>query len=237
MGDEAKAGSAGSALTAPPSDGAGSANTNGAAGAQVPAGGAASADDQKQQTGAAAGAEASDKTTSEGQQTDATEGGKPKGDEPATEIEFKLPDGVEADAELFGKFKPLAKDLGLKSEGAQKLVDLFVEGQKRWAEQAVDQWTQQDKAWTDTLRTDKELGGADAQAKLNVARKAIQRFGGDELRKALDDLGIGNHPALVRFAYRVGQQISEDSIAGARGTGGVQPKQLGDLFDKSLPPA
>jgi hypothetical protein len=41
------------------------------------------------------------------------------------EVEFKVPEGVKPDDALIAQFKPIAKELGLKSEGAQKLVDLY----------------------------------------------------------------------------------------------------------------
>jgi hypothetical protein len=47
------------------------------------------------------------------------------------DVEFKLPDGVKPDDKLVAAFKPLAKELGLKGEGAQKLVDLYASTMKR----------------------------------------------------------------------------------------------------------
>lgn len=73
-------------------------------------------------------------------------------------------------------------------------------------------------------KPDPVFGGKDKDAVLTVAAKALDRFGGDKLypgakadgtpgtfRDFLKSTGLGNHPAMVRFAYQAGALISEDT--------------------------
>ena len=44
---------------------------------------------------------------------------------------------------------------------------------------------------------------------LAIARKAID-LGPPELKELLNSSGLGNHPEVVKLAYKVGKAISED---------------------------
>jgi hypothetical protein len=138
------------------------------------------------------------------------------------ELELKFADGVQVDKAFLDGFKPLAKDLGLDSPKAQKFADFLVGYQKSAGEQqakaqtaAVEQLKQK---YTDAAKADKEYGGANFDASVALARKALVRFGTPELQKALADHGMENHPELIRWAVRVGKAIAEDSVAGTQTT-------------------
>lgn len=133
----------------------------------------------------------------------------------AAEIEIKVPEGVEVDQGLLDAFKPLAKEMKLDSAGAQKIVDLHLNAVKSANEKAEAAWADQKKVWRDTAAADKEIGGQKFTENVKLARTAIDKFGGPGLKQALNDLGIGNHPEIIRFAYRIGRAISEDSVTGS----------------------
>lgn len=142
------------------------------------------------------------------------------------DVAVKLPDGVQADDVLLGKFIPLAKELGLKSEGAQKLADLFIEAQKGWTERANAEGDKLRKGWVDELKSDKDFGGANFDANAQSARKAVMKYATKEERAWLDETGLGDAPQLVRMMARIGKAIAEDSIAGATaGNGAVTAAQ------------
>jgi hypothetical protein len=137
--------------------------------------------------------------------TDAVRTAEPK-DVP---LELKLPEGFEPGAGL-DEFKGLAKELGLKPEAAQKLVDFQ-------AKQALAEREQMEKlhaGWLQSMKADKEFGGVQFDANAQLARKAMLKFATPELRTFLNESGLGDHPELVRLMYRVGKAIGEDSIAG-----------------------
>jgi hypothetical protein len=148
-------------------------------------------------------------------ETTTTEAKEPDSTAQAGEIEITVPEGVELDKGLLDKFKPIAKELKLDSKGAQKFVDLYTQAISESNTQAEAAWNDQKQAWRDSAMKDPEFGGPKFKENVAVALKAIDKFGGPELRKAFNELGIGNHPEIIRFAYRAGKAISEDSIVHA----------------------
>lgn len=145
------------------------------------------------------------------------------------DIELKLPEGVTPDDALITKFKPLAKELGLDSAKAQKLVELYAGSMQASVEKTNAAWSEQQTKWATEVKSDKELGGAQFEATKTEVRKFFNAFDKDgSIRKEIAALGIGNHPALVRLAARAAKSIGEDSVAGrsASGTGEQSGQEL-----------
>jgi hypothetical protein len=164
------------------------------------------------------------KPNAEGQPTQVvkTEGDKVEGqtkvdvDQPI-DVELKLPEGIELDQASLDNFKALVNDKALTpAQRAQKVVDLAV---KREADR-LEMHTQRVAAWADEVKADKDLGGDKLEETLSVARKAID-LGTPELKEFLNTSGLGNHPAVVRWAYAVGKALSEDHFV--PGNGGNPP--------------
>ncbi len=57
--------------------------------------------------------------------------------------------------------------------------------------------------------------GEDLAANLDLARKAAGAFASPELLRALDDSGLGDHPALIRVAAEVGRLLEGAAPAGS----------------------
>lgn len=125
-------------------------------------------------------------------------------------IEVKLPEGVEVAAELIEAVKGAAKD----GETAQKLVDTLVATQKAAAEKVDAAWEQQKTKWVESIKGDKEIGGANLKTSAVEAEKAARQFGTEAFRSFLLETGFNHHPEVMRFLARVGKAIKEDSIAG-----------------------
>ena len=176
-----------------------------------------SAQDQQAQDGAAADKAAGD------------QGGDEAGDKPAEgapeKYEFKAPEGQEFDAEIIGSFSEIAKELNLTQEAAQKLLDTMG---PRIAERQMGQLEAIRNDWAQASQTDKEFGGDKLQENLAVAKKALDSFGTPELRALLNESGLGNNPEVIRFMYRAGKSISEDTYVGNSTGAGVkgQPKDF-----------
>lgn len=130
-----------------------------------------------------------------------------KADEPIA-YDFKMPEGVELDVAAADEFKGIAAELKLPAESAQKVVDLYAKLQAKQAESFANQV----QAWGDEVKADKEIGGDKLAENLAVAKKAVDAFGGDEIRSLLDSTGMGNHPAVVRMMVKIGKAISEDGF-------------------------
>jgi hypothetical protein len=126
----------------------------------------------------------------------------------------------------FKDFVGLAKESGLKSEGAQKFVDLADKQVSTAVKAAVEardaaaktELETEHKRWAEELAADKDLAGVNAPAvKANIAR-AMTQFGDAELRALFDKTQLGNHRAFVRFVNAVGKALGEDKL-GPNGNG------------------
>lgn len=122
--------------------------------------------------------------------------------------EFTPQEGQELDANALAVFEPIAKELGLSQEQAQKLVDIYPQIQQQQAEA----WSKQVADWGEQVKADKEIGGDKFNASVGAAQRALDQFGNPELREYLNASGLGNHPALVRFCAKVGKAMAEDSF-------------------------
>ena len=105
-----------------------------------------------------------------------------------------------------GEGKPIAQELGLNQDQAQKFVSMYAEkvnaDQKAWADQVA--------SWADESRNDTEFGGAKFDENLGTAIKAVQAFGSPKMLDLLNTTGLGNHPEMLRFCLRVGAALGED---------------------------
>ena len=140
-----------------------------------------------------------------------------------------LPEGVEPDTVLQKSFAPVAKELNLTQDQAQKLVTLQSEHVLALQKQADEQYAQTQKQWVDELKSDKELGGDKFDASLEVAKRPITKFGDDAFRSVLEESGLGNNPAVFKFMHKLGVAMGEDS-AGMPSGGGSQDKSAADLL-------
>lgn len=161
--------------------------------------------------------------------------GADKGDEPALtgapegdyDLTGFLPEGTKLDADALAKMTPTAKALNLSNAGLAKIA---VEGLPIVTKQVTDgiigEVVAQRAAWdTDTraaisggknaagedVQRDAVYGGKSYDDVLATSAKALDRFGGADFRDFLKSTGLGNHPAMVRFAYQAGSAISEDT--------------------------
>ena len=158
------------------------------------------------------------------------EAGKSKEDGVPDEYkDFNLPDGVELDQVTMDKFKPLAKELELTQDQAQKLVDFYNDGAKASADESQTYYSELMTEWQETVRNDKELGGKNFDESLSAARRALDAFATPELYEVFDATGMGNHPEVVRVFARIGKAVKDDMIrVGNASTTG--PKDPADVL-------
>jgi hypothetical protein len=138
--------------------------------------------------------------------------------------DFELPEGVELDSEALEAFTPIAKELNLSQEQAQKLVSLYADQIGKVAGANSEAFTALVDGWRNETKADKEIGGADYLEKAAVALTAIDKFGTPALKQVLNDYGFGNHPELLRFCYRVGKELQESKFVQERGESGGSEK-------------
>ena len=165
--------------------------------------------DTEQQTKSVQEQQVSDETSveSETSETDA-----PQGAPDQYEFNDTVADAPEVlDPEVLTAFGEVAKDLNLPQEDAQKVLDkvapVIQERQAKELERVQAEWANESKS-------DSEFGGEALSDNIGVAKTALDTFGTDALKSLLQETGFGNHPEIIRFMYRAGKAISEDSYVG-----------------------
>lgn len=157
----------------------------------------------------------------------------------------KAPEGFDAlDEEGLAAATPLLQKMGVKTnEEAQEVIDLFASDiapkmLSRAAEQTQAQVQQAvndvKKGWADATRADPDVGGANFKSNMALAAKAVDKFGGPELRQVFDETGIGFHPALVKAFVNIGRQLAESDFhlpdASAQEKTSMADRMYGDRY-------
>lgn len=146
--------------------------------------------------------------TQDGNKTDGDAGKDDNGDQTPAEYTLTPPEGVELDGVAVTEFTSIAKELKLSTADAQRVADVAIKMAQRQAEETAKTV----KEWADQCRADKEIGGENLDANVAIAQKAIDTFGTPALKAILSQSGWGNHPEFVRFAYKAGKAISDDTF-------------------------
>jgi len=155
----------------------------------------------------------------------------PEGAPENYEFNAKVADAPdELDPEVLTAFGDVAKELNLPQEAAQKVLDKVAPViQARQAKAAEDVKLD----WANQSQSDKEFGGESLNNNLEIAKQSLNAFGTDSLKSLLQETGLGNHPEVIRFMYRAGKAISEDSYVGnsegANPTGSRIPKDFNGI--------
>ena len=147
--------------------------------------------------------------------------------------EITAPEGMDVDKAAMDVFTPIAKELGLTNEKAQKFADVYANIRLNEAKVQQDAFDSQQDGFIEAAKTDKEFGGVNFDKNIASANSVLTKFGGDALIEVLDSAGLANHPDVIRCFYRMSKAISEDTfVSGAKNT---TPKGLAEtIFDKSL---
>ena len=136
----------------------------------------------------------------------------PEGAPEKYEFNDKVADAPEVlDPNVLTAFGEVAKELDLPQEAAQKVLDKVAPViQARQAEQVEKARVE----WAEDSKSDEEFGGETFNANIEVAKTALNAFGTEPFKQLLSESGLGNHPEVIRFMYRAGKAISEDSYVG-----------------------
>ncbi|HDX4554249.1 TPA: peptidase [Citrobacter freundii] len=204
-------------------------------------GGAAPAPSESSAPAADAPAPAADPAKTEGDKPQpGTEGDKPQEDKPADgkktadkpddkeqkqegapeKYEFKPAEGQELDTAALEQFEPIARELNLTNEQAQKMVDLYsTKIMPMVQKQQAESWQKTTEQWAADVKADKEIGGDKLTSNLSAAQRALAQFGTPVLKEYLEGTGLGNHPELVKAFVKVGKAMSEDGMVTGKESG------------------
>ena len=161
----------------------------------------------------------------EGDDDENSEDGKDDADKddkgaPEKYEDFKLPEGMEKDAALLEQALPVFTELNLTQDQAQKLIDLQTKHITEAAAAQQRAWDKTFEGWEASTKADAEIGGKDFDANVGVAKTAVKTFANEEFKEMLNSTGIGSHPEMVRFLFKVGKAISNDQVLQGEATGG-----------------
>lgn len=127
---------------------------------------------------------------------------------------FDLPEEVKVDDALLTDFTDYAREHDLSQEEAQALVDLHLKAADKFETRIQEQWDEKKAEWREQTKADKELQGEDGTVDeaLALSKKAVEKLGGEELMEVFDLTGTGEHPAVIKAFYKLGQYIKDDEF-------------------------
>lgn len=169
---------------------------------------------------------------------------------------LNLPEGMDADPVAFEAAKGIGAKLGLSQAGmdlvvkeyAEQVMPKLAESVSKQVFEGINNDIAQRQQSMIAASTTMIQGGKDADGKpiapdpafggkpmkdvMSTAAKAIDRFGGTDLRAFFDETGMGNDPRVVKAWYQIGSLISEDTDFGDGGGSApnTKPKTLGELY-------
>ncbi len=138
--------------------------------------------------------------------------------------DFKLPDGALLVAKDLEEVSAFAKANNLTQEQAQSYLERQNAAVKGYHDRVESAWVAQEANWLKEIESDKEVGGVEFKKNIELAHRALSKFGGPEFLKELNDTRLGNHPGLVRTFVRIAKEIGEDTFVPAGNqSGGEKP--------------
>src|SRR3546814_1873202 len=132
---------------------------------------------------------------------------------------------MELDQAALDRFSPKFKELGLSQDKAQALVSLYAEHiqalgegageafDKAYAERKQAETAEQSEQWLDAVKADKEIGGDKFDGVKSRVIEAVGAVATPEAKQAFDELGWGNHPALIRLVNPLIEYTPQRSAA------------------------
>lgn len=130
---------------------------------------------------------------------------------------LKLPEGFSTDDKVLGSFTALLADTKMSGqERAQALLDMHTSALQAAAEMPSKAWNEVTMNWHKEIAQDRTIGTGDlknplkADVKTAIA-KVLDKYGGEDLRSALDITGAGHNPAMIRFVNKIAPLLVETS--------------------------
>lgn len=123
--------------------------------------------------------------------------------------EFKAPEGMELDSAMIALFEPVAKDLKLTNDQAQKLADVYAQRMKDLQEAQSQQLAAERQA--EVAETTRALGSR-FKEEMALAAKARDYFFSPETVARIEKSGLGNNLGFIRDCIKIGKLLKEDTL-------------------------
>jgi hypothetical protein len=156
----------------------------------------------------------STKASEEPAKVEVTKAEEEKTDVTDTEIEYKLSlgDGSYLDDSFVQEVTNFAKENKLTPEAAQKMLSTQEATLAKIILKAEEAEEAMIENWKQEVISDPKIGGANLVATAEAARRAIAKFGSEEVTKMLNETGYGNNPHVVKFLSNIGKAMDNDSL-------------------------
>ena len=150
---------------------------------------------------------------------------------PSDSAQYKLAEDVQGEAGEW--FRDIASKAKLTQEQAKLVSDSYIELERAFAAKQNETRASLQKEWISNLQS--EFGSAFNQ-QVEVAKRAVSTFGGDELKQILNESGLGSHPTVVKMFAKIGRNLLEDRLVKADhgATFGVTPDEARKMIDSKL---
>lgn len=151
---------------------------------------------------------------------------------PDTYAAPEMPEGVVWDQALADALAPELKAAGITQETYNALATKLAAHQTAAITQ---QWADIQTGWTESITKDAELN-ANGGALKNAAVAGFAKFGTPAAKEAMNQLGWGNHPELVRLIGKLSlaANVTEDKGTDSAASGGGDRSST-PMYDTSKP--
>jgi len=133
--------------------------------------------------------------------------------------DLKMPEGVSPDTKILEGFEPLAREMGLSNENAQKFVDLYAKHVAGLEQAQIASLDTQRKEWVAEFQKDPKHGET-----LSMAKRGLSAVATPEAMKLIMGTWLGDHPAIIHTFAKVGKIFAEHTIH--TGTETTKPASL-----------
>lgn len=121
----------------------------------------------------------------------------------------ELPEGMQYDDEKLAGFRSMAHSAGLLPRQAQALLEKYTEYRIQEMKRSSDESKQREEAGLSSL---KQEWGADFDKKAASAARAVETYGGKELKELWDSVPLGANAALARAFAKIGEKLAEERV-------------------------
>lgn len=158
------------------------------------------------------------------------EGAKPKEE---VKYDLKLPEGTLLTQAEVDEIVSFSKEQGLSQESAQKLVEREHKILANYKDNQEQQYEQMRDILYKQVESDKELGGENLKTTAELAKRALNKFAPDSIKKFFAESPYGNHPEIIRMFSNIGKSMQDDKLvlSGTQSPPAISPVDI--LYDNS----
>lgn len=146
--------------------------------------------------------------------------------------DLKAPENSPLKADDVARIAADARELGLTSEQAQKLLERESAAEVKRNERSQLAFEEVKQGWKDASMKDPEIGGDKLAENAERAHRLAEKYASPKLKKDLSELGWGNNPEVIRMFSKIEQDLmANDTLVNGSPSGTRSgPKNDEDVF-------